>query len=497
MPASSIQHRAATDSRPLPASGTRPPLYKYQQRGVRRLLRENVTLLAWAMGTGKSRVVCEAVDQAGSRVNVVVCPAIGRTVWPYQLRTWGRPSWRVVIVEKPGDLPDRARLDPGVTYWFIVASSALSIHSDPKEWGHHAFRLKPDLLVVDEAHQFAHATSARSKALYGAHFDRIDCLALATIPWVVAMSGTFVSNYTSELWPTLHALAPHTIMHPNQHRPLSLVEFIDRYSVLKTGPHGTVVNDSKNTADLRARTRSSFDTLNLEQAHPDMPPLTFGEAPVPLPEWSSMAEFSKRIGLELPEGMSDEEILAYIERKSAQLSTARRVLGTYKILGVIEWLTDRLASTRDDKLICFAHHRAVIDQITEAMEKLTGVAVVSGDTPDNQRAAAVERFQHHPNVRLFLGQTHAAGTSLTLTAASDVVFAEGDWSPAVIAQAAARAHRIGQTRPVTATLLFLDGTLDEHIARAASRKAAQIALLFDRTGLPGADDPCDDDDFNE
>lgn len=54
----------------------------------------------------------------------------------------------------------------------------------------------------------------------------------------------------------------------------------------------------------------------------------------------------------------------------------------------------------------------------------------------------MSRFQSDPTVRLALLSMQAAGTGLTLTAATTVVFAELDWTPTQLQQCEDRVHRV-------------------------------------------------------
>lgn len=65
-----------------------------------------------------------------------------------------------------------------------------------------------------------------------------------------------------------------------------------------------------------------------------------------------------------------------------------------------------------------------------------------------ERHAAFSRFQNDDSVRCAVLSVTACGMGITLTAASDVVFAELHWTPAVLQQAEDRCHRIGQAKSV-------------------------------------------------
>ena len=81
-----------------------------------------------------------------------------------------------------------------------------------------------------------------------------------------------------------------------------------------------------------------------------------------------------------------------------------------------------------DKVVVFAYHKEIIDKLYDALKSFTPVKLYGGMS-DSQKNESVVRFQSDPSVRVFIGQITAAGTGLTLTAASTVLFAELDWVP--------------------------------------------------------------------
>lgn len=77
----------------------------------------------------------------------------------------------------------------------------------------------------------------------------------------------------------------------------------------------------------------------------------------------------------------------------------------------------------------------------------------------------------------------AGGTGLNLTAADYVVHLDPWWNPAAEAQASDRAHRIGQTRPVTIVKLVAEGTIEERMIELQEHKRwlADSVLMADET----------------
>jgi SNF2 family DNA or RNA helicase len=93
---------------------------------------------------------------------------------------------------------------------------------------------------------------------------------------------------------------------------------------------------------------------------------------------------------------------------------------------------------------------------------------LDGSTRD--RGAVVHAFQSDSGPPVLLASLKAGGTGLNLTAADHVFILDPWYNPAAEQQAADRAHRIGQTRPVMVYRLVARDTVEEGIVRLQERK---------------------------
>jgi len=124
------------------------------------------------------------------------------------------------------------------------------------------------------------------------------------------------------------------------------------------------------------------------------------------------------------------------------------------------------------------HHKALVfsqfvDHLTLLREHLDAQDIpyqyLDGQTPPKKRQQRINDFQNGQG-DLFLISLKAGGTGLNLTAADYVIHMDPWWNPAVEDQASDRAHRIGQTRPVTIYRLVTQGTIEEKIVELHHQK---------------------------
>ena len=162
-------------------------------------------------------------------------------------------------------------------------------------------------------------------------------------------------------------------------------------------------------------------------------------------------------------------------RDSSEFSSYRRLSGEIKTDAAIEYLIGELESGLE-KVVVFAHHIGIIQQLTAALSAYGAVAI-TGDVSADARQGIVDKFQTDPDCRVVIGQLTAASTGITLTAASDVVFVEADWTPGTNKQASDRVHRVGQNKPVLVRYLTMEDSVDELVTAAIMRKARMISEL--------------------
>jgi len=117
-------------------------------------------------------------------------------------------------------------------------------------------------------------------------------------------------------------------------------------------------------------------------------------------------------------------------------------------------------------------------QLLKPLIQSSGLGVCYLDGQSTDRAEQVKIFQTDESKKVFLISLKAGGYGLTLTAADQVVLFDPWWNPAVESQAIDRAHRIGQSQPVTALRFATRGTVEEKMLQLQSRKleAAEMTI---------------------
>jgi SNF2 family DNA or RNA helicase len=149
-------------------------------------------------------------------------------------------------------------------------------------------------------------------------------------------------------------------------------------------------------------------------------------------------------------------------------------------LARFEELVDHLIENGHKALVFsqFIGHLSLMREMLD--RKSISYEYLDGSTPQREREERIGRFQKG-GADLFLISLKAGGVGLNLTAADYVIHMDPWWNPAVEDQASDRAHRIGQTKPVTIYRLVTKDTIEDKIVDLHRNKRDLADSLLEGT----------------
>ncbi len=451
--------------RPKPPASLEGKLRPYQQEGHAWLAR----LAAWGagacladdMGLGKTvQAICLLLDRAKKGPALVIAPTSVTHNWVDELRRFA-PSLNPILYA------DARTTDVGKGD-VLIASYGLLVRDVDK-----LAARRFETLVLDEAHALKNATTQRASAARALDAG-----------FRLAMSGTPFENHVGELWSVFSIVFPGLLG--------SWDQFRDRFAI---------------PID---RDRDAVATTSLSRLiRPFLLRRTKSEVARELPA---------RIEIEVPVALSDEEAalyedarLAAVAHLASETKKLRDEQRRFQVLAALTRLrllashprlydaTSPIASTKMARLLELldelrgeGHRALVFSQFTSHLALVRpeldradiSYLYLDGGTAARERARLVERFQRG-EADVFLISLKAGGTGINLTAADYVIHLDPWWNPAVEDQATDRAHRIGQTRPVTVYRLIARNTVEERILKMHADKRALVTGILDGTSAAG------------
>ncbi len=331
-------------------------------------------------------------------------------------------------------------------------------------------------LVVDEAQAIKTATTERAKALRGLRAE-----------WRLALTGTPIENHLSELWSIFRVVSPGLLG--------SWEQFRGRYAVPieKFG-------DERRSAALAALIRPFVLRRTKAEVAPELPARTEVVRSVQLTsdEMSLYEQLRQSTLAELERAKDDPDrdagdmrfvLLAAITRLRQlcchpRLVYPRTPVGSSKAAHLL----DLLAELREGghRTLVFSQFRSFLE-LLEPRLRQHGFRhlVLDGTTAAEAREQRIAAFQRG-EADVFLISLKAGGFGLNLTAADTVIHLDPWWNPAVEDQATARAHRIGQDKPVTAVRLVARDTIEQAVLALHATKRALAAGILDGSDIAAA-----------
>lgn len=438
-------------------------LFPYQREGAEWLAERKHALLADPMGLGKSAQAIAGADFAGAKKILVVCPASMREIWRHEFKKFSDISRSVHVLF--GQTLNTKATAAGLHDTVIIASydGATGKHFNT------LMQLEYDLLICDEAHFLKNPAAKRTKAVYGSKGNG-GLASRSKRVWL--LTGTPSPNNPSELYPHCRVLFSEGFKNKNG-QVFDKFGFIRKFCVTVNNGFGEKIVGGKNLPELKQRLSPFVLRRKKEDVLKDLPPARFDSLYLD----AGKLQIPETEALIVRKALESDDPMRALEMVAQQVVTLRRYLGLAKAAPLAAWLKDQIEGGLE-KVVIFAHHRDVLDALHEALRGVSQIARIDGSTNATKRMEQVEAFQRSAEVKIFLGNLQAAGTGITLTAASDLIFAEHSWVPAENEQAAMRIHRIGQKNNVLIRYAVVAGSLDERIAEVVRRKSAVIQQIF-------------------
>jgi SWI/SNF-related matrix-associated actin-dependent regulator 1 of chromatin subfamily A len=472
-----IEASKATDTTldiPAPAGLQYRP---FQKAGIVYAMNRPNALIADEMGLGKTIQAIGIINASRIKGKVlVVCPASLKINWKREMDKW-LVDKRSVEIANGKEFPDADIV--------IVNYDILKKYHD--ELRQHEF----DLLVCDESHYLKNSKTQRTSEVLG-KWDKDESKITSPInaKRKVFLTGTPILNRPNELWPLVSALGLFK----------SWKYYHTRYCDGKETRYGWDVSGASNLGELQEKLRESIMVRRLKKdVLKELPAKQRQILEIPntrettrlinqgriLAEKNNQKIINLQIAVELSKASDNPEDYKEAVKRLGEASKfafdemaqVRHDTAVAKIPSIVEHVHNCLEEDEDQKIILFAHHHDVINGLKESLGEKA--VVLTGETKEADRQAAVDKFQTDPNCKVFIGSIGAAGVGITLTASNHVIFAEEAWTPAAISQAEDRAHRIGQENSVLVQHLILEDSMDVPMVQQLLEKQEIIDKALD------------------
>jgi superfamily II DNA or RNA helicase len=293
-------------------------------------------------------------------------------------------------------------------------------------------------LILDEAHMLTNRNSRRSRAavFLASRAER-----------VIAATGTPIWNMPPDLWNVLGLVAPGAFG--------DYYSFGNRYGAPEVTAYGTRFTGLSNEAELSLRLSEVMLRRRWADVCDDLPPITRNTVIVDLDD-------RQRRKLDIA-----AESLRQGDRTNTAgaLARYRDALSMTKLPATIA--EAECCLNRGDSVVIWTWHRELADTITELLLADNRQAFkLTGDTPMKGRDQVLNQWREGPAA--LVATMSVAQVGIDLSHAHRAIFAEIDYTPAMIAQAEMRTF--APTRPMNVSYVIADHFVDRKIIAALHRK---------------------------
>lgn len=425
-------------------------LYKFQKKDVRKMEHfKGRCLLASEMGLGKTLEALTWLKQNPKlRPAIVVCPASLKWVWEAEASLHFGMRSEILNGQKSPKKGLSSKHPLLIINYEIL-----------QYWLEYLQALSPQVLLLDEAHFIKSLTAKRTKAV----------IKLAkTIPHIIGISGTPLTNRPNELWTIIHLIRPDIFT--------SLWTYRWRYCKPVRMPWGWQYKGASNLKELHRKLKTLMMIRNLKKdVLKELPEKTRQIIPLEI-DSTEYDEVLNNFIRWLTKKSADKVVKAKRAERLVQMGYLKRLAAELKMDKVLDWI-DNFLEESDGKIVLGAIHKKIITQLHSKYKNIS--VVVDGSVTGKKRKIAIQTFQKNKRIRIFIGSIQAAGVGITLTAASTLALIEMPWMPSEVTQFEDRIHRIGQKKAAMIYYLIAKGTLEEDLCKILQKKQTILSATLD------------------
>ena len=415
-------------------------LKPFQQEGIAFLKSKYHAILADDMGLGKTLQAIRSMDAIGATKVLIVCPTTLKITWFNSILYDSAEVRYLQILRTGNDIVDPMAEVVIISYDLLATC-------------HYKFRQYTfDLLICDEAHYMRSTEAKRTWAVLGDKGKGV--ASQCKYKWM--LTGTLIENKPNDLFPIFVTLFYKYIVPYD-----SYDKFVRRYCGGYYRGGQIIPRLATHKEELAERIKPFVLRRKLADVINDMPALTT--------ETIYLEPTSTALKL-IDEEKRDISVVSEYKSEFGAQSKHRQALALAKLDQATEYIKEVLVSK--EKVVVFAYHRAVVDQLMERLIEFCPVRLVGGMN-DKQKHESIQLFVHKKEVRVFIGNVEAAGTGVDglQKVCNTEIFVEFDLRPGKVFQAISRLWRMMQKHPVLAQFLVIDGSWESRKLRQILQKA--------------------------
>lgn len=439
---------------------TKVQMYHHQRQGYSWLVSRSFdngprgALLADDMGLGKTlQAMCLVARRREMGVCgpvLIVCPLSTMENWTREIQKFFPKMFRRVIPIRSAYMLADGRLtenDVCLTTYESLRGN-LQIAAGKVDW---------DVVILDEAQKAKNSTTITS-----------DVVKALKTNYRLALTATPVENTLAELWNIVDFVVPGYMKSLSDFRR----EFVHPWKTAND-------NTKQALADSLAEKLRPVLLRRLKEDVLDLPAKNINRITIP------MSGLQQQLYMDVVEQVKSKDMSPLVGIQKLLDISAHPAGGSpmyhNETCPKLEQTLDivRQARSRGEKCIVFANKYVIQDVLQEHIQRagLGQADIINGKTSGHMRQPMIDEFSRAPNKSVLILGPRAAGLGLNITAATHVIHYTRHWNPAVEAQATDRAHRIGQTKPVTVHLPIVEGATGRSVEQVLDRLLVEKSTL--------------------